>query len=56
MILCLKHNSLAPGHFAPPCTKSDPYRPCNKGLSKIESSDLEFEILDKLKKDEFGFS
>ena len=35
MILGLKHNSLTPGQFDPhpPCTKRDPYTPCNKGLS-----------------------
>ena len=36
MILGPKHNSLAGGHFdLPPCTKSDPYTPCNKGLSDV---------------------
>ena len=34
MILGLKHNSLAGGQFDPPCTKRDPYTPCNKGLNK----------------------
>ena len=34
MILDLKHNSLAGGQFElPPCTKRDPYTPCNKGLT-----------------------
>ena len=31
--MILGHNSLAGGHVdPPPCTKSDPYMPCNKGL------------------------
>ena len=41
MILGLKHNSLAGGHFdLPPCTESDPYTPCNKGLRDLKYHSL----------------
>ena len=37
MILGLKLNSLAGGQFDHPCTKSDPYTLCNKGLSSSQA-------------------